>query len=88
MIVFDSTVEPGTGQGVYMRATAEQVTDPAEIEHGIGVFSRVSVRQGMKEYGPDDVTGDARLRLYRARVQEHSILDPDSPYDVRVAVTP
>jgi hypothetical protein len=48
----------------------------------------VSVRQGEKEFGVHQVTGDARLRLYRARVHEHSILDPDSPYDVRVAVTP
>jgi len=88
MIVFDSTVPPGTGQGVYMTATAEQVSDPAEIEHGIGVFSRVSVRKGEKEWGLHRVTGDARLRLYRARVHEHSILDPDSPHDVRVAVRP
>jgi hypothetical protein len=88
MIVFDSTVEPGTGQGVYMRATAVQVTDPAEVEHGIGIVSRVSLRQGAADFGVANVTGDARLRLYRARVQEHSILDPDSPHDVRIAVTP
>jgi nitroimidazol reductase NimA-like FMN-containing flavoprotein (pyridoxamine 5'-phosphate oxidase superfamily) len=88
MIVFDSTVPASTGQGVYMAATAEQVSNPAEIEHGIGVFSRESVRQGEKEFGLHQVTGDARLRLYRARVHEHSILDPDSPYDVRVVVTP
>jgi nitroimidazol reductase NimA-like FMN-containing flavoprotein (pyridoxamine 5'-phosphate oxidase superfamily) len=51
MVVFDSTVPPGTGQGVYMTATAEQLTDPAAIEHGIGVFSRESVRQGPRRSG-------------------------------------
>jgi nitroimidazol reductase NimA-like FMN-containing flavoprotein (pyridoxamine 5'-phosphate oxidase superfamily) len=65
MVVFDSTVPPGTGQGVYMTATAEHLTDPAAIEHGIGVFSRESVRDGdEEEWGADQVTGEARLRLY------------------------
>ena len=88
MVVFDSTVPPGTGQGVYMTATAEQLIDPAAIEHGLGVFSRESVRQGDKEWGLDRVTGDARLRLYRASVHDCSILDPDVPLDVRVEVRP
>ena len=46
MVVFDSTVAPGSGQGVYMTATAAQVTDPGEIERGIAVFARESVRDG------------------------------------------
>jgi hypothetical protein len=48
----------------------------------------VSVRQGGGEWGSDKVTGEARLRLYRANVHEYSILDPDVPFDVRVDVTP
>jgi nitroimidazol reductase NimA-like FMN-containing flavoprotein (pyridoxamine 5'-phosphate oxidase superfamily) len=89
IVVFDSTVPPGTGQGVYMTATAEQLTDAAAIEHGIGVFSRKSVRQGAEEeWRADRVTGEARLRLYRANVHEYSILDPDVPFDVRVDVRP
>jgi len=88
MVVFDSTVAPGTGQGVYMAATAEQLTDPGAVEQGLGVFSRVSVRKGAEEFGLDRVTGEGRLRLYRASVRECSILDPDSPFDVRVDVRP
>ena len=88
MVVFDSTVPPGTGQAVYMTATAEQLIDAAAIEHGIGVFSRESVRQEGEEWRPDRVTGEARLRLYRANVLEYSILDPDVPFDVRVDVRP
>ena len=87
-VVFDSTVPSGTGQAVYMTAIAEQLSDPAAIEHGIEVFSRESVRQGDQEWGLDRVTGEARLRLYRASVQECSILDPDVPLDVRVDVRP
>jgi nitroimidazol reductase NimA-like FMN-containing flavoprotein (pyridoxamine 5'-phosphate oxidase superfamily) len=89
LVVFDSTVPPDTGQAVYMTATAEQLTDAAVIQHGIGVFSRESVRQGgEEEWGPDRVTGEARLRLYRASIREYSILDPDVPFDVRVDVRP
>ena len=53
LVVFDSTVPPGTGQAVYMTATAEQLTDAAAIEHGIGIFSRESLLQGAEEeWGP------------------------------------
>ena len=88
MVVFDSTVPSGSGQGVYMSATAEQVTEPAAIEHGIGVFSRECLRQQTEGWAVDQVSGEARLRLYRASVHEHSILDPDVPHDVRVMVRP
>jgi nitroimidazol reductase NimA-like FMN-containing flavoprotein (pyridoxamine 5'-phosphate oxidase superfamily) len=89
MVVFDSTVPSGTGQAVYMTAIAEQLSDPAAIEHGIATFSRESVRQGGEaEWRLDQVTGEAGLRLYRAHVNEYSILDPDVPLDVRVNVRP
>jgi hypothetical protein len=88
MVVFDSTVAPGSGQGVYMSAVAEQLTDPNAIERGIVIFSRASVREGAGAMSLDDVTGQARLRLYRAHVQESWILDPDSPHDVRIGVRP
>ncbi len=88
LVVFDSTVAPGHGQAVYMSATAEQVTDPAAIERGLGVFNAKAARQDIGDWGVDRVTGEARLRLYRASVHEHWILDPDSPYDVRVGVSP
>jgi nitroimidazol reductase NimA-like FMN-containing flavoprotein (pyridoxamine 5'-phosphate oxidase superfamily) len=88
MVVFDSTVAPGTGQGVYMSATAEQVTDSGAVERGLGVVSRASVRDEGAEFGLDQVSGEARLRLYRATPHEYSILDPDSPFDVRVNVSP
>jgi nitroimidazol reductase NimA-like FMN-containing flavoprotein (pyridoxamine 5'-phosphate oxidase superfamily) len=85
MVVFDSTVAPGTGQAVYMTATAGRVTDPAGIERGMAVFSARLAEDG---WGTDRVTGTARLRLYRAEVDEHSILDPDAAIDVRVTVSP
>jgi nitroimidazol reductase NimA-like FMN-containing flavoprotein (pyridoxamine 5'-phosphate oxidase superfamily) len=88
LVVFDSTAAPGSGQAVYMSAVAEQLSDADEIERGITVVSRASARDADGEWGLDRVTGEARLRLYRARVHESWILDPDSPYDVRVGVKP
>jgi hypothetical protein len=52
----------------------------------LAVFSSKSVRQGAEAWGLDRVTEAARLRLYRATIHELSILDPDSPFDVRIPV--
>jgi nitroimidazol reductase NimA-like FMN-containing flavoprotein (pyridoxamine 5'-phosphate oxidase superfamily) len=87
IVVFDSTVAPNTGQAVYVVATATLVPE-SDLDHGLGVFSRRSVRSGIGEWGPGRVTGDARLRLYRATATEHHILDPDATIDVRIPVSP
>jgi hypothetical protein len=84
MVVFDSTIDQDSRQAVYMSAIAGQVTDHAQIERGVAVFTRESVRDGAGGFGIDEVTGKAQLRLYRASVQECWILDPD--IDVRVGV--
>lgn len=88
MVVFDSRVVPGSGQGVYMAATAEQLTHLDALESAMAVVSRESVRDGAGEWGVDRVAAPARLRRYRARVLRSWILDPDSPFDVRVGVRP
>ncbi len=85
LVVFDSTVPSGAGQAVYMSATAGQVDDPTE---GIQVVSRVGAREGLGEWDASRVTGEARLRLFRAEVLEHWILDPDAQIDVRIQVHP
>jgi nitroimidazol reductase NimA-like FMN-containing flavoprotein (pyridoxamine 5'-phosphate oxidase superfamily) len=84
VVVYDSTQRPGNVTAVYMTGTAGLAVDIAE---GIGVFSRGAVREGIGAWGIERVTGDARLRLYRALVAEHYILDPDATIDTRVPVT-
>lgn len=86
IVVFDSTVKPLAGQAVYVVATATVVPDP-EIERGLAVFSHASVHAGLAAWDTTRVTGDARLRLYRATAIEHYILDPDAPVEVRLRVT-
>ena len=83
IVVFDSQVPIGSGQGVYMSAVADVVTG-AELERGLDVFSERSVAQGGRRWTLEDV-GD-RYRLYRATVSAHWVLDPDRSPDQRVPV--
>src|SRR3990167_9578228 len=33
LVIYDSTVPPGTGEGVFVQAKARQLSDPDEIQH-------------------------------------------------------
>lgn len=85
IVVFNSQVPIGAGQGVYMSALAEEVTG-ADIERGIEIFSRRSLEHGGAPWTADDVRGQALIRLYRATAQEHSMLAKDGGPDHRIPV--
>jgi hypothetical protein len=87
IVVFDSQAPVGEGQGVYMSAVAEQLMD-ADLERGIEIFSHVSVSHGARPWTIEDVQEQASLRLYRARVSEHWVLDPERRPDQRTRVRP
>ena len=71
IVIYDSRVAPADAQGLYLTADAAQV-DPASI----AAFSRESVAQGLAAWSAEDVTGDARHRLYRATILERWELGP------------
>jgi pyridoxine/pyridoxamine 5'-phosphate oxidase len=73
IVIFDSSVPIGTGQGVYMAATAEEVTGDARVA-AMAVFSRRSLGHGGGAVALDDVEAPAKLRLYRATAAAHYIL--------------
>ena len=73
LVIFDSSVPIGTGQGVYMSATAEEVTGDARLAM-IDVFSRRSLGHGGGALALEDVEPPAELRLYRAAAAAHFIL--------------
>jgi nitroimidazol reductase NimA-like FMN-containing flavoprotein (pyridoxamine 5'-phosphate oxidase superfamily) len=77
IVIFDSTVPISTGKAVYMAARAEEVTGADEIERGVSVFSRRSLKQGGRAWTPDDVGSTARPRLYRAVALEQFVLSPE-----------
>jgi nitroimidazol reductase NimA-like FMN-containing flavoprotein (pyridoxamine 5'-phosphate oxidase superfamily) len=85
IVVFDSRVAVGEGQGVYMSAVAQELT-VADLERGIEIFSHVSESHGAKPWALDDVRPPAPYRLYRARVSEHWVLDPESHPNQRTSV--
>jgi nitroimidazol reductase NimA-like FMN-containing flavoprotein (pyridoxamine 5'-phosphate oxidase superfamily) len=87
IVVFDSRAPIGTGQAVYMSATAEQLSD-ADLERGIDTFSRRSVEHGARPWTGEDVRPPAPLRLYRATADRHWVLDPDVRPDHRTPVSP
>jgi nitroimidazol reductase NimA-like FMN-containing flavoprotein (pyridoxamine 5'-phosphate oxidase superfamily) len=85
IVIFDSQVPIGAGQGVYLAAVAEELAG-AELERGLEVFSRRSLETGGEAWTPDEVRGAAAFRLYRATASEHSMLAKDGTADHRVLV--
>jgi Pyridoxamine 5'-phosphate oxidase len=79
IVIFDSRVPVGSGQAVYMSATAGQVADD-EIAAAVTRYPGPSARGG-RTIAPEEVRPPARWRLYRATASEHSILCPLSSAD-------
>jgi hypothetical protein len=93
MVIFDSGAPEGTGQAVYMAATAEQVA-AHDLRRGLGIYPGRGARGG-PPLSPEDLQEPAHYRLYRATVSEHSILCPRDtgpcalhglPFDHRIPV--
>jgi pyridoxamine 5'-phosphate oxidase-like protein len=84
IVIFNSQVPMGTGQGVYMAAAAQEVTG-AGLDRGLEVFSCRSLAHGGAAFTREDVEAEAGLRLYRAMAQDHSILANDGRPDHRIA---
>jgi uncharacterized protein YhbP (UPF0306 family) len=73
IVIFDSSVSIGTGQGVYMAAIAEEVTGDARVA-AIDVFSRRTLGHGGGAWTLEDIEPPAELRLYRATASAHYVL--------------
>ncbi|MBO3747579.1 pyridoxamine 5'-phosphate oxidase family protein [Streptosporangiaceae bacterium NEAU-GS5] len=64
MAIFDSSVLPGKSEAVYVTAVAEQVPDGELATECAVAFQVVGV--GAKGFKPEELSGEAPLRLYRA----------------------
>lgn len=60
VVVYDSTMKEGTGEGVYIEATAYEVTDPDEIKQV------VDLQTGTMRCSVEQVSSDAIHRFYKA----------------------
>jgi hypothetical protein len=85
IVVFNSQVAIGAGQGVYMSAAARLVEN-GEAARGIEAFSRRSVAHGGPEWTSKDLRPGAGLRLYQATADAHWILAKDGRPDHRIPV--
>jgi nitroimidazol reductase NimA-like FMN-containing flavoprotein (pyridoxamine 5'-phosphate oxidase superfamily) len=83
IVIFDSRVKPGTGQGVYILGVAREL--PAhETGEGVEIYSKRSVEHGSGELTVEDVSPPARHRLYQATAEAMYVLDE---HDHRVEVS-
>lgn len=89
IVVFNSQVPVGTGQAVYMSATAEELAG-VDFDRGLDIYNgRFSNRaeHGVRLIASEDVQAPALYRLYRAVVSEHGVLDTVNKPDHRIPVT-
>jgi hypothetical protein len=71
IVIFDSTAAVGRGRAVYVTATAVQVPDaelPAEC-----AAAYTAVGQGAVAFTPEELSGAADLRLYKATAERHEV---------------
>lgn len=65
LVIYDSTVPEGTGEGVYIQAKAYELTDEEEIEIALGyLYKRKG--QDSKKRKPEEFLGDHPRRVYKA----------------------
>jgi uncharacterized protein YhbP (UPF0306 family) len=75
IVIFDSRAPEGTGQAVYLAATAEQVPDD-DLDRALAVYPGPAERGQVPRFTREQLQAPAPYRLYRATVYEHSILCP------------
>jgi len=76
IVIFDSSVDPGSTQAVYVGATAKEVPD-IELPVACDIAFRVLGR-GARAFAPEELMSPARLRLYRATAISYAVHIPGS----------
>ena len=87
LVIYDSTVPAGKGEGVYIRAAAKELEDPQEIEFAHRLLTERHIAPYWKL---EEVQGGGPIRLYKA-VPEKFWMNADGEkdghyIDVRVEV--
>jgi general stress protein 26 len=62
LVIYDSSVRPGTGEGVYIRAKAQQMTDPREVKR---VFDLLKQRHATDFWDFAALSEAGPIRLYK-----------------------
>lgn len=63
LVIYDSTAAEGTGEGVYVKAKAQELNDPKEIEYALKYLYGRKNKTSRKS---DEFLGDYPRRVYKA----------------------
>lgn len=74
LVIFDSTAPVGQGRAVYLGARASMVADDELPQRCAEAFAQVG--PGAVRFQPEELSGDAGLRLYRAGATSHEVHIP------------
>ena len=86
IVIFDSRVPIGAGQGVYLACEATLASD-GDLDRLLDVFNRRSTAAGGAVLAQSDVEAPSgKFRLYRAVASKASMLAKDGEADHRVRV--
>jgi hypothetical protein len=73
-VVFDSSVTPAEGpKAVYVDADAAEVSETDLPEQCARAFAHSRGSDGARAFAPEELSGDAGLRLYRAVATRHQV---------------
>jgi len=67
LVIYNSKVPAGTGEGVYIKATAKEITEPDEVRR---IFDLLKTRHATSFWDFEAVSEDGPIRLYKATPQQ------------------
>lgn len=70
IVIYDSTVPEGTGEGVYVQAKAEMVTDKNEMKRALEILQKRKKRPSSKLRSINEFMGEYPRRVYKAVPQK------------------
>lgn len=74
IVIFDSSVEEGDGQGVYFEVDVEELSDEKELNHAMEILGKRVTKDEFRVKKINDVTEDAIWRIYKASPTKTSVL--------------
>lgn len=75
LVIYDSTVPPGTGEGVYVQAKSRQLSEPDEIQHA---YETLRNRRPTHFWEPEAFSEEGPIRLFIAEPQKAWMNDEDN----------
>jgi nitroimidazol reductase NimA-like FMN-containing flavoprotein (pyridoxamine 5'-phosphate oxidase superfamily) len=74
IVIFNSQAPEGEGDGVYMEATAQELSETDEVQKGIALFNARVTKEQFRIKSISEVTENGVWRLYKATPQKISKL--------------